>query len=152
MLDSTKDRKSTSLQCVGFKSVINNRLSGLASRQGPSANSLYKFSDTASSEQSQIKIEMKEDTKHDDLNGIYKTEAEYLRLNKSIRRPLKREGTATGDLVFKIRSLQAKVKYVRDQNAVNFEWTDRNVRYGDPPPRNNIARQLRILAQFAESK
>jgi len=73
-------------------------------------------------------------------------------MNKSIRRPQRREGTATGDLVFKIRSLQAKVKYVRDQNAINFKWSDRNVRYGDPPPRNNITRQLRILAQFAESK
>jgi hypothetical protein len=151
MIDSTRDRKSDSLQCVGFKSVINKRLSALSSHQGTSHNSLFKFSDSAKSAKSQVRIELKEDTKNQ-LNGIYKTEADYLRMNKSIRRPQRREGTATGDLVFKIRSLQAKVKYVRDQNAINFKWSDRNVRYGDPPPRNNITRQLRILAQFAESK
>jgi hypothetical protein len=52
------------------------------------------------------------------------------------------------DFGAKVRSLEAKVKYCQDQNKINFKKSDRNIRYGDPLPKNNIYRQLRIISQF----
>lgn len=150
MIDETRDRKSDKLQCVGFKSVINDRVASVLSSQSNANAYNFKLSDTNSSLHHTVKIELKDENIND--NSIYKSEVDYLKANKSIRRPLKKEGSATNDLIFKIRALQTKVNYVREQNAINFKWTDRNARYGDPPPRNNIARQLRILSQFTESK
>jgi hypothetical protein len=142
MIDETKDRKENQLRCVGFKSVINERLTELLRKKEPSK---YRFSESSGSKRD-IKIELKEDLTQ---NKFFKSENEYLIRVKSIRRPVKKvQSTNTDDLLFKIRSLQAKVKYVRDQNSINFVKTDRNIRYGDPPPRSNINRQMRILSQF----
>ena len=47
-----------------------------------------------------------------------------------------------------MKSLEAKAKYCQDQNKINFKKTDRNIRYGDDPPKNNIYRQLRIISKF----
>ena len=76
-----------------------------------------------------------------------KTIVDDLISNKSIRRPLCNLNTSK-DFINKMKSLEAKAKYCQDQNKINFKKTDRNIRYGDDPPKNNIYRQLRIISKF----
>ena len=76
-----------------------------------------------------------------------KTLVDNLIANKSIRRPLKQANSAK-DLIFKLRALQSKVQYCKDQNDVNLKSDDRNIRYGAPIPRKNINRQLKIISQL----
>lgn len=68
---------------------------------------------------------------------------------KSIRRPLRRTGSAN-DVLCKLKSLQSKVDFCKGQNEIDFVKYDRNVRYGDPLPRSKLYRQLRILAKVEE--
>lgn len=147
MVNETKDRKENQLRCVGFKSVINDRLTEISRAKEPSR---FRFSESAAKRD--IKVELKDDIDIDQ-NKFFKSENDFLIKAKSIRRPLRKEDSSnTDDLLFKIKSLQAKVKYVRDQNTINFVRTDRNIRYGDPPPRSNVARQMKILSQFDSEK
>ena len=67
--------------------------------------------------------------------------------NKSIRRPLRRSGSSK-DFFKRLQSLESKVKYCHEQNAINLKSEDRNIRYGDPLPKKKIYRQLRIISQF----
>lgn len=66
---------------------------------------------------------------------------------KSIRRPLRRYGSGK-DIVNKMKSLENKVNFCREQNHINFSSDDRNVRYGDPAPKNKKFKQLKILSQL----
>ena len=118
MIGEHKDRTKEQLECVAFKSVLNDRPQSTVSK---------------------VRYQNFKSTTADN---------EFLFRTKSIRRPLKKGGSATNDLLFKIKSLQTKVNYCQEQNAINFKSSDRNVRYGAPQPRSNIQKQMRILSQF----
>lgn len=71
----------------------------------------------------------------------------FLQDNKSIRRALRQSGSTIG-VLSKLRSLQVKAQYCREQKEQNFQFDDRNIRYGNPKPKKNISRQLKVLSQF----
>jgi len=71
----------------------------------------------------------------------------FLQDNKSIRRALRQSGSTIG-VISKLRSLQVKAQYCREQKEKNFQFDDRNIRYGNPKPKKNISRQLKVLSQF----
>ena len=136
MIGEHKDRTKEQLECVAFKSVLNDRPQSIVSKVRYS-NSAKSYSRTERDDESE--------------DGDFKSttaDNEFLFRTKSIRRPLKKGGSATNDLLFKIKSLQTKVNYCQEQNAINFKSSDRNVRYGAPQPRSNIQKQMRILSQF----
>ena len=143
MIDETKDRKEEKLQCVGFKRSINEY-----NKQLELANQNSAFPGFSDSKRAQNYIELEEKEENVNENNFFKSTEDYLFATKSIRRPLRKGGSATNELVFKMKSLKEKVNYVKEQNLINFKKSDRNVRYGDPCPRSNIVRQLRILSQF----
>jgi hypothetical protein len=69
--------------------------------------------------------------------------------SKSVRRPLQRAVTYA-DILFKLKSLHSRVKYCNEQNVINFNFDDRNTRYGGKLPQRKIYRQLRILSKFED--
>lgn len=142
IIDETKDRKEERLQCVSFKRSINEHNKQLE------LNNQSTFPGFADSDKAQNYIELEEKENSGSENNFFKSTEDYLFATKSIRRPLRKGGSATNELVFKMKSLQEKVKYVKEQNLINFKKSDRNVRYGDSCPRSNIVRQLKILSQF----
>jgi len=66
---------------------------------------------------------------------------------KSIRRSQVKSGSAK-DVLFQMKSLKAKTKFNHEQNQKIYNYSDRNVRYGDPLPRRPLYRELRILSKF----
>lgn len=74
------------------------------------------------------------DSEYYEINQNKSAYVDSLNSNKSIRRPLRRAGSSK-DVMNKLKSLQTKVKYVREQNAQTVNTDDRNIRYGDPAPK-----------------
>ena len=64
----------------------------------------------------------------DDTKDNGSTASDSSIVNKSIRRPLKR-GRSAKDVLFKIKALQSKTQFCKEQNAINMNLTDRNIRY-----------------------
>lgn len=86
-----------------------------------------------------------EDIPQERLNSNYLDE--ILIENKSVRRPLK-SSASTMEIFTKIKSLENKCNYCREQTKINFKLDDRNVRYGKPPAKNKKFKQLKALSQL----
>jgi hypothetical protein len=152
MIGPENDKKTQDLRTCGLKTV----LYGQFNRQNYSRLT-FNSEETDSTKYSNDKITIKNDLEElDEENenrveeedeAFTKTIVDDLISNKSIRRPLCNLNTSK-DFINKMKSLEAKAKYCQDQNKINFKKTDRNIRYGDDPPKNNIYRQLRIISKF----
>lgn len=86
-----------------------------------------------------------EEIPQESLNSNYLNE--ILAENKSVRRPLK-SSASVREIFNKIKALENKCNYCREQNNINFKLDDRNVRYGKPAPRNKKFKQLKALSQL----
>lgn len=89
--------------------------------------------------------DIEEDNAQECLNSNYLNE--ILDENKSVRRPLK-SSASVREIFNKIKSLENKCNYCREQNKINFKLDDRNIRYGKPAPKNKKFRQLKALSQL----
>ena len=139
MLGRQNDRTREQLESVGFKdlTVRSSQLSKYSTWSSASAssrtNNNNKSTATTTSNDNQASLARK----------VY---LEFVE-NKSIRRPLKSAGS-TKSIVERLDDLNNKVKYCREQNAINMKSEDRNIRYGGPLPKKQLYRQLRLLNQF----
>ena len=73
--------------------------------------------------------------------------------NKSIRRP-KKSIASTFEILNKLKTLNTNVKNCKDQQKVNFKFSDRNIRYGEEikSDKTKHLRQLKIVSRFEALK
>jgi hypothetical protein len=137
ILNSTNDRTEKQLETVCLN------VQGLSDHFQPVSLLNLKLNQDPSD---QMNVESKPNKPQDQLEREVVFD-NFLQENKSIRRALRQSGSTIG-VLSKLRSLQVKAQYCREQKEKNFQFDDRNIRYGNPKPKKNISRQLKVLSQF----
>ncbi|CAF1078320.1 unnamed protein product [Brachionus calyciflorus] len=135
MIGFKNDKSKDDLENFSFKKLHNCR--------AMTANTIYRETKSVSYN---LSDDENDDVKNDqDLNSNLLEE--ILIENKSVRRPLKSKASAR-DIIIQIKSLENKCNFCREQNKINFKLYDRNVRYGEPAPKNKMFKQLKVLSQL----
>lgn len=130
MVGFKNDRSESDLKSFSLKNILNNH-----SMVEIDQNSNYHICE----DDDEDKIPK------ENLNSNYLNE--ILIENKSVRRPLK-SSVSTMEIFSKIKSLENKCNYCREQTKINFKLDDRNIRYGKPPGKNKKFKQLKVLSQL----
>lgn len=132
-----QSRTGSKIQCVSGKNIPSSR------------DELFSIEDTNVQDRSDYSLidDFDDDDVDDERVATSLLENDLNEKYKSIRRDQVRSGSIK-HIQNALRSLKTRTLVNLESNRKMFEFSDRNVRYGDPLPQRSLYRELRILSKF----